>query len=197
MKKNFFALILFILLIINFKIFADTSSDVKKIYEGKENAKVTIIVYESLTCGHCADFHKNIYPDLKKEFIDAGLVKIEFRNFPLDMAALNASKIAHCKNDGKSNILHFLFENQKKWAKGDDLNQFNSNLKEIINKEDFGINFDKCLNNKKVEDHILEDRIEGVKKFEVNSTPTIIINDKKFDKPLNYKNLKKTIKKLI
>ena len=197
MKKNFFTLISFILLIINFKTFADTSSDVKKIYEGKENAKVTIIVYESLTCGHCADFHKNVYPDLKKEFIDTGLVKIEFRNFPLDMAALNASKIAHCKNDGKSNILHFLFENQKKWAKGDDVDQFISNLKEIINKEDFGINFDKCLNNKKVEDHILEDRIEGVKKFEVNSTPTIIINDKKFDKPLNYKNLKKTIKKLI
>ena len=197
MKKNFFTFISFILLIINFKTFADTSNDVKKIYEGKENAKVTIIVYESLTCGHCANFHKNIYPDLKKEFIDTGLVKIEFRNFPLDMAALNASKIAHCKNDGKPNILHFLFENQKIWAKGDDLDQFNSNLKEIINKEDFGINFDKCLNNKKVEDHILEDRIEGVKKFEVNSTPTIIINDKKFDKPLNYKNLKKTIKKLI
>ena len=197
MKKNFFTFISFILLIINFKTFADTSNDVKKIYEGKENAKVTIIVYESLTCGHCANFHKNIYPDLKKEFIDTGLVKIEFRNFPLDMAALNASKIAHCKNDGKPNILHFLFENQKIWAKGDDLDQFNSNLKEIINKEDFGINFDKCVNNKKIEDHILEDRIEGVKKFEVNSTPTIIINDKKFDKPLNYKNLKKTIKKLI
>ena len=197
MKKNFFKFISFILLIINFKTFADTSNDVKKIYEGKENAKVTIIVYESLTCGHCANFHKNIYPDLKKEFIDTGLVKIEFRNFPLDMAALNASKIAHCKNDGKPNILHFLFENQKIWAKGDDLDQFNSNLKEIINKEDFGINFDKCVNNKKIEDHILEDRIEGVKKFKVNSTPTIIINDKKFDKPLNYKNLKKTIKKLI
>ena len=197
MKKNFFTFISFILLIINFKTFADTSNDVKKIYEGKENAKVTIIVYESLTCGHCANFHKNIYPDLKKEFIDTGLVKIEFRNFPLDMAALNASKIAHCKNDGKPNILHFLFENQKIWAKGDDLDQFNSNLKEIINKEDFGINFDKCVNNKKIEDHILEDRIEGVKKFKVNSTPTIIINDKKFDKPLNYKNLKKTIKKLI
>ena len=172
-------------------------ADIIPITEGQHSSKIKMIVYESLTCGHCADFHKNVYPDLKKEFIDTGLVKIEFRNFPLDMAALNASKIAHCKNDGKSNILHFLFENQKKWAKGDDLDQFNSNLKEIINKEDFGINFDKCLNNKKVEDHILEDRIEGVKKFEVNSTPTIIINDKKFDKPLNYKNLKKTIKKLI
>ena len=197
MKKNFFTLISFILLIINFKTFADTSSDVKKIYEGKENAKVTIIVYESLTCGHCADFHKNVYPDLKKEFIDTGLVKIEFRNFPLDMAALNASKIAHCKNDGKSNILHFLFENQKKWAKGDDLDQFNSNLKEIINKEDFGIDFKKCLNNKQIEDHILEDRIEAVKKFNLNATPTLIINNKKFDKSLNFKNLKKTLEKLI
>ena len=172
-------------------------SNILPIKEGNVDAKVKIIVYESLTCSHCANFHKNVYPNLKRDFIDTDKIYIEFRNFPLDMAALNASKIAHCKNDGKPNILHFLFENQKIWAKGDDLDQFNSNLKEIINKEDFGINFDKCLNNKKVEDHILEDRIEGVKKFEVNSTPTIIINDKKFDKPLNYKNLKKTIKKLI
>ena len=64
-------------------------------------------------------------------------------------------------------------------------------------KEEFGINVKKCLTNKKIEDHILEDRIDGVKKFKVNSTPTIIINDKKFEKPLNYKNLKKSIEKLI
>ena len=188
---------LFIYFIFLSKLLAVENNKIKDISEGSENAKVEILVYESLTCPHCATFHTEIYPALKKNFIDKGLVKIKFKSFPLDMAALNASKIAHCKNDGKSNILHFLFENQKKWAKGDDLDQFNSNLKEIINKEDFGINFDKCLNNKKIEDHILEDRIEGVKKFEVNSTPTIIINDKKFDKPLNYKNLKKTIKKLI
>ena len=58
--------------------------------------------------------HKNIYPKLKKEFIDTGLVKIEFRHFPLDMAAFNASKIAQCSNNGKSDLLHFLFSNQKK-----------------------------------------------------------------------------------
>ena len=75
------------------KINAET---INQIYEGNIDAKVTIITYESLTCGHCADFHKNVYPDLKKEFIDTGLVKIEFRQFPLDMAALNASKIALC-----------------------------------------------------------------------------------------------------
>jgi len=61
----------------------------------------------------------------------------------------------------------------------------------------YGIDIDKCINNKKIEDYILEDRIEAVKKFKLNSTPTIIINKKKFDKPLNYKNLKKTLEKLI
>ena len=86
---------------------------IKPLIEGNIDAKVSIIVYESLTCGHCADFHKEVYPKLKKDFIDNGLVKIEFRSFPLDLAALNASKIAHCKNDGKSDLLHFLYKNQK------------------------------------------------------------------------------------
>ena len=67
------------------------------IISGNENAKITIIAYESLTCSHCANFHKNVYPQLKKEYIDTGLAKIEFRHFPLDIAAFNASKIAQCK----------------------------------------------------------------------------------------------------
>ena len=174
-----------------------SETKINPIQEGSPDAKIKLIVYESLTCSHCADFHKNVYPDLKKEFIDSGIIKIEFRSFPLNMAALNASKIAHCRNDGKSNILHFLFDNQHAWVKGETIDEFNSNLEELTNKEKFGINVKKCLDNKKIEDHILEDRIDGVKKFKVNSTPTIIINDKKFEKPLNYKNLKKSIEKLI
>ena len=196
MKKIFLTLTILILTF-STQIVADTSNSIQRIYEGNKDAKVTIITYESLTCGHCADFHKNVYPQLKKEFIDTGLVKIEFRNFPLDLAALNASKIAHCKNDGKSDILHFLFENQEQWAKGSKIEDINSNLKKILDTEKYGINIDKCINNKKVEDHILEDRINAVKKFKLNSTPTLIINNKKFDKPLNYKNLKKTLEKLI
>jgi protein-disulfide isomerase len=154
-------------------------------------------LYESLTCGHCANFHKNVYPDLKKDFIDKGLVKIEFRNFPLDLAAFNASKVAHCQNDGKSNILHFLYKNQKDWVKGKEIEDVNKNLKNLIDSKNFGIDFDKCIKDKEIEDHVLNDRINGVKKFDIQSTPTLIINDKKFDKPINYKNLKKTLEKLI
>ena len=63
--------------------------------------------------------------------------------------------------------------------------------------EGFAIDFVSCVNNKKIEDFILNDRIDGAKKFKVNATPTIIINNKKFEKPLNYKNLKKALEKLI
>ena len=113
------------------------------------------------------------------------------------MAAFNASKVAHCKNDGKSEILHFLFDNQSKWAKGNSVEEFNDNLKKILNSQNFGIDFNKCIDNKKIEDYVLENRIEGVKKFKINATPTIIINGEKFNKPLTYKNLKKFLEKLI
>ena len=196
MKKIFLALTILVLTF-STQIIADTSNSIQRIYEGNKDAKVTIITYESLTCGHCADFHKNVYPQLKKEFIDTGLVKIEFRHFPLDMAALNASKIAQCNNDGKSDLLHFLFSNQKKWAIGKTVETANENLKKLLKDENIVIDFEKCTNNQKIEDYVLNDRIEGVKKFKVNATPTIIINNKKFDKSLNYKNLKKSIEKLI
>ena len=193
MKKIIFKIALFLL------IFVPVNSEVKviSIYEGNIDAKVKLIVYESLTCGHCANFHEKVYPDLKKNFIDKNLIKIEFRSFPFDGAGLNAAKIAHCKNDGKSDILHFLYYNQDIWTKGETIEQINLNLKAVINKGNFEIDFNKCINNKKIEYRILEDRIEGVKKFEINSTPTLIINNEKFDKPLTFKNLKKAIEKLI
>ena len=189
--------ILFIYFIFFTKAFSIENEKIKNIIEGNKDANIEILVYESLTCPHCAEFHEKIYPDLKKNFIDKGLVKIEFKNFPLDLASLNASKIAHCKNDGKSDILHYLYYNQKIWTKGETIEEINLNLKAVISKENFGIDFDKCINNEEIEDHILGDRIESVKKFEINSTPTLIINNKKFDKPLTYKNLKKAIEKLI
>jgi len=189
--------ILVIYFFISAKIFSAENDNIKDITEGNTNAKVEILIYESLTCPHCAIFHKEIYPDLKKNFIDKGLVKIKFKSFPLDIASLNASKIAHCKNDGKPNILHFLYNNQNTWMKGESIDQINSNLKTIIKKQNLEIDFSKCINDKKIEDHILEERIESVKKFEINSTPTLIINNKKFSKPLTYKNIKKAIEKLI
>ncbi len=170
---------------------------IKPLYEGNVDAKVSIIVYESLTCGHCAEFHKEVYPKLKKDFIDNGLAKIEFRSFPLDLAAFNASKIAHCKNDGKPDLLHFLYENQKKWVQGETIEDINKHLKNLVLKNEGELDFESCLINKNIEDHVLNDRISGVKKFNIEATPTLIINDKKFDNPHNYKKLKKTIEKLI
>ena len=193
MKK----ILLGIFYIIFFATSTFSENKINPIYEGSSDAKIKLIVYESLTCSHCADFHKNVYPALKENFVDKGYVKIEFRSFPLDIAALNASKIAYCKNDGKSDILHFLFKNQEKSAIGSEIEDINSNLKKILVSGKYEIDIDKCINNKKVEDYILEDRINAVKKFKLNATPTLIINNKKFDKPLNYKNLKKTLEKLI
>ena len=173
------------------------AEDIKRIFVGNQNAKITIIAFESLTCSHCANFHKDVYPQLKEEYIDTGLAKIEFRHFPLDMAAFNASKISQCKNDGGSNILDILFLNQKKWVKGSTAEEANDYLKNFLIAEGINVDFNKCINNKKLEDFVLNDRINGVKKFKVNSTPTIIINNKKFEKSLNYKNLKKSLEKLI
>ena len=193
MKSKILALLLYFFL--NHNLIA--SEKIKPIIEGNINAKVKIVVYESLTCSHCANFHKDVYPKLKDEFLDKGLVSIEFRNFPLDIAALNASKLAHCKNDGKANILHFLYLKQEEWIVGSTIEKLNSNLKDVIKDQNFNLNFDSCIADKNIEDHILEDRVEGAKKFKINATPTIIINDKKFEKALNFKNLKKALEKLI
>ena len=173
------------------------AEEIKRIFVGNKDAKITIIAFESLTCSHCANFHEDVYPQLKKEYLYTGLAKIEFRHFPLDIAALNASKVSQCKNDGDSSMLNSLFANQQKWVKGSSVEEANENLQKFLESEGFNVDFKKCIENKEIEDFILNDRIDGVKKYKVNATPTIIINDKKFEKSLNYKNLKKALEKLI
>ena len=173
------------------------AEEIKRIVVGNKDAKITIIAFESLTCSHCANFHKNVYPELKKEYLDTGLAKIEFRHFPLDIAAFNASKVAQCKNDGNADILESLYANQQKWVKGSSIEEANKNLQIFLKNEGFSIDFVSCVNNKNIEDFVLNDRINGSKNFKVNSTPTIIINNKKFEKKLNYKNLKKALEKMI
>ena len=186
-----------IILIILFGFVTNINAETKRIVSGNENAKITIIAYESLTCSHCANFHKDVYPNLKKDYIDTGLVKIEFRHFPLDIAAFNASKISQCKQDQGLDILESLYSNQKAWVKGSSVDEVNDSLKKFIEKEGYTLDFKKCINNKEIEDFVLNDRIEGAKNFKINSTPTIIINNEKFNKTLNYKNLKKFLEKLI
>ena len=190
--------ILIKVLIISFFIISfNATAEIKHIKEGNVDAKVKLIVFESLTCSHCADFHKNVYPSLKTDFIDNGLISIEFRNFPLDIAAFNASKIAHCRNDGKSEILHHLYNNQSSWIKGSTIEDLNKNLKRVVQESGFKLDFDSCIADSKIEDFILEDRIDGAKNYKIEATPTLIINGEKFENAKNYKKLKKYIEKLI
>ena len=191
MKKYLLLLLLFL------NPTTNINAEVNRIISGKENAKITIIAYESLTCSHCASFHEDVYPQLKKDYLDTGLAKIEFRHFPLDIAALNAAKIVQCKQGQNLEVLNSLYSNQQEWVKGNTIEDINKNLKKFIEQEGFNVNFEKCINDKEIEDFVLNDRIEGVKNFKINATPTIIINNKKFEKSLNYKNLKKSLEKLI
>ena len=189
--------ILIISIFFFFSALSAQADEIKRILVGNKSAKISIIAFESLTCSHCANFHKDVYPLLKKEYLDTGLAKIEFRHFPLDIAAFNASKVAQCRNDGEAEILESLYANQQKWVKGSSVEEANINLKKFLSTQGFNIDFESCINNKQIEDFVLNDRIDGAKNFKVNATPTIIINNEKFDKTLNYKNLKKALEKLI
>ena len=167
---------------------------------GNPEAKVTIKVFSSLTCPHCASFHKNIYEVLKVEYIDKGFVKFEHHAFPLDLAALNAEIIVRCQsnNEKRFELLTEIYKKQTTWAVGSDINKINELIKKI------GLNFDlnneimnECLKNDKTQDEILEQRIEAQKKYKIESTPTVIINEKKYSGKIDYKQFKKVIEKKL
>ena len=167
---------------------------------GNSDAKVTVKVFSSLTCPHCADFHISIYENLKKDFIDKGLVKFEHHAFPLDLAALNAEIIVRChvNNEEKFKLLKKIYEKQKDWAIGSDINKINDSIKKIgaeLNLEDKKMS--KCLNDDKVQDDILNQRIDAQKKYKIESTPTIVINEKKYTGKSNYEQFKKAIEKKL
>ena len=161
---------------------------------------VTVKVFSSLTCPHCADFHNKIFKDLEKDFITKGLVKFEHKSFPLDMAALNAEKILQCGGGSELNtqLLGEIYKKQNKWAVGSDINMINESIKKIgIN---FGLNnaqMNKCLLDKKLEDKILDERVEAQKNYKISSTPTIYVNEKKYEDKKNYKAFKKFIENLL
>ena len=185
-----------IIFFIFFAIIAHAESKILSI--GNSNAKITVKVFSSLTCPHCASFHTAIFNNLKKDFIDRGLVKFEHHAFPLDLAALNAEVIVRCQssNNKKFALLEEIYKKQKFWAIGSDIDKINDLIKEVgVN---FGLTDDKmntCLKDNNAQDEILNQRIEASKKYKIDSTPTIIINEKKYTNKIDYKTFKKEIEK--
>ena len=170
----------------------------KILSEGNPEAKVIVKVFSSLTCPACANFHSKIYYELKKDFVDKGLVKFEHHPFQLDLAALNAELILRCNiNDKKSfEFLSIIYKKQKLWAAGSDINKINDSIKKIgleISLKNEKMN--KCLKDDKTQDEILNQRIEAQKKYKIESTPTVFINEKKYKGKIDYKNFKKIIEK--
>ena len=191
-NKFLYKIIFFILL--TFSVNAES----KVLEIGNPDAKITVKVFSSLTCPHCASFHKNIFEDLKKEYIDKDLVKFEHHSFPLDLAALNAEIIIRCLQDTnkKFQLLGEIYKKQNQWAVGSDINVINEFLKKIgltngLNQKQM----DNCLLNESYQDQILNERIDAQKKYKIESTPTIIVNEKRYSGKVNYESFKKIIEK--
>ena len=189
-----------IYLLICLKSYADDSGlRNSMVVIGSNNAAVKIKIFSSLTCPHCANFHINVVSEIKKNYVDSGKVQLIFIDFPLDKASFNASKLLHCLDKKKQIIfLDTMYESQSEWTVGSNINEINDNLRKIV--KNLGINsarFDKCLNNEVISNKILEGRIDGHQKYSINSTPTIIINEKKFEGSASFKNIKEKIEKLI
>ena len=165
---------------------------------GKQNAKVKVKVFSSLTCPHCASFHIKIFNKLKEEYIDNNKVYYEHLSFPLDLAALNAEKIIKCASnkDIAFKLLDSIYRNQNKWAVGEDINKINNSLINLSVKFDLKKEkLNECLKDENLQDQILSQRIEAQRNYKISSTPTIFINDKEYDGKHDFKSFKKQIDK--
>ena len=199
--KIFFLIkIILFFTILSVKSYSDNSEkNDSLIVLGSDTAIVKIKVFSSLTCPHCANFHTKVVPEIKREYIDTGKVQLIFIDFPLDQVAFNASKILHCLDKTQQiTFLDIIYETQMKWTNGSNMDDINKNLKKIV--KNLGISsakFDKCLIDEVISDKILNGRIDASRKYSIDSTPTIVINEKKLEGSVSFKNIKKKIEKLI
>ncbi len=163
---------------------------------GDESASIKMIEFASLTCGHCAKFHNEVFPIIKEKYIDTGKIAFTYKDFPLDKFALKASVIARCSgNDRFFSFLKVLYNKQKDWTRTDD--PFRSLLK--IAKLG-GLKNDEikvCVGNKSIEDGILKQRLNSSKKYDIKATPTIYLNNEKYDGDLTFEALKLKIDSLL
>src|SRR5215510_15635080 len=158
---------------------------------GAENAPVTIIEYASMTCPHCSHFHKTVYPELKKKYIDTGKVRFIFREFPLDPLAAAASMLARCAGKDKYfPLIDAFFAQQKDWVVQKPLQPMFAIAKQAGFTQQ---TFDQCLANHQLEQGLVGERTRATQKFNVNSTPTFFINGKVFRGALTPEELDKQI----
>jgi protein-disulfide isomerase len=162
---------------------------------GAENAPVTIVEYASVTCPHCATFHRETYPTLKSKYIDAGKVRVIFREFPTQPApiAIAGFMLARCSGDKYFPMLDAIFEQQQSWAQ-DPYNGFLRIARQAGLSQE---RFEACLSDQKLAENIEEVAVRGNKEFKVESTPTFFINGKRFVGVLSVADLEKILEPLL
>jgi len=188
-------LIIFIFLIFSKYDFIIAKTD-EEIFLGNKDSKIVVIEYASMTCIHCANFHKEVYPKIKENYIDTNKIKFIFRDFPLDKQALFGSVLARCAPREKYfDFVKLILNTQKKWVSNDDT--FMDKLKNIGKLA--GLNENKintCFKNEQIVDKIIKSRSVGEQKYNISSTPSLIINEKKYS-AMSYENFEKIIEHLI
>jgi len=163
---------------------------------GKADAPVTIIEYASLTCPHCAHFANDIFDKVKAAYIDTGKVKWIYRDFPLDEVALRAAMMARCGGaEHYYGFIELIFRQQQHWIQEKDPLQALADLGRLggITPEQFKA----CMSNQVVENAVLQSRVNAQKQFDVDSTPTFIINGEKHAGALEFPDFSKVVDALL
>ena len=203
MKKIFF--IIFLALFTNLAPLSLFAIDLSalKISEndfviGDEDAPVTIIEYASMSCSHCANFHKNTLPELKTEYIDTGKVRMVFRDFPFNYPALLGSMMMRCiPNEVRYDYMNVLYQLQSKWVNRDP----NITKKELYKIMQSGgmtkDEFDSCYSNLDIENEILEAVMAAQNDFNIRSTPSFIVNGNLVEGNKNTKEFRQIIDKIL
>jgi protein-disulfide isomerase len=146
---------------------------------GDPNAPVTIIEYASLTCPHCAHFHKDVLPQLKERYIATGKVRLIYRDFPLDQRALAGSILAHCAGPERYfGFLDVLFQTQGSWAGADDYLAALKRIGKLGGLTD--AQMEACFADQDLTNRILQSRLDAQSQHDVSSTPTFIIGGKAY-----------------
>ena len=163
---------------------------------GSPDAPVEVIEYASLTCHHCASFHNEVLPQVKKEFIDTGKVRLVYRDFPLDRVGLEAATMARCLPPERYfPVLSLLFAKQDDWSHANDPIEPLARIGALA-----GLSrqaYDACRADKALQDSIVQSRFEGEQKHGVDSTPSFVIGGKTLKGVLRFEEFKKTVEPLL
>ena len=163
---------------------------------GSAEAPITLIEYSSLTCPHCAAFHADALPQIKESWIADGRVRLVYRHFPLDATSLRAAAVANCiEGDRYFGFLDLLFKSQKRWAKSSDPLKALGQMARLagLSQE----KFEACANDEAELDRILVRRQDGIETYDVQSTPTLIVNGRKVSGARSFDFLEKIFKEIV